>query len=96
MLAGSGLGDDKYYGYLIMAIKPDLLLPLEDFRRDMSEMLARVKATPRQPGVDEIRLPSERAFRERASGLREGIEIDRKIYDALLALPERTLPERAG
>ncbi len=39
---------------------------------------------------------AERAFRERASGLREGIEIDRKIYDALLALPEGKLPERAG
>ena len=92
VLAGSGLGDDKFYGYLIIAIKPDLLLPLDDFRRDMSEMLARVKATPRQPGVDEIRLPSERAFRERARSLREGIVIDRKIYDALLALPEGKLP----
>jgi LDH2 family malate/lactate/ureidoglycolate dehydrogenase len=93
VLAGSGLGDDKTYGYLIMAIKPDLLVPLEDFRRDMSEMLARVKATPRQPGVDEIRMPSERAFRERARNLREGIEIDRKIYDALLALPRGELPQ---
>ena len=96
VLAGSGLGDDKTYGYLIMAIKPDLLLPLDDFRRDMSEMLARVKATPRQPGIEEIRLPSERAFRERARSLREGIEIDRKIYDALLALPKGKLPERCS
>ncbi|HKA45779.1 MAG TPA: Ldh family oxidoreductase [Burkholderiales bacterium] len=93
VLAGSGLGDDKTYGYLIMAIKPDLLVPLEDFRRDMSAMLARVKDTPRQPGVDEIRMPSERAFRERARALREGIEIDRKIYDALLAVPKGQLPE---
>jgi LDH2 family malate/lactate/ureidoglycolate dehydrogenase len=93
VLAGSGLGDDKTYGYLIMAIKPDLLVPLEDFQRDMSEMLARVKATPRQPGVDEIRMPSERAFRERARSLRDGIEIDRKIYDVLLALPQGQLPE---
>jgi LDH2 family malate/lactate/ureidoglycolate dehydrogenase len=60
----------------------------------MSEMLARVKATPRLPGVDEIRIPSERAFRERARHLREGIEIDRAIYDALLALPKGQLPER--
>ncbi len=52
VLAGSGLGYDKTYGYLIIAIKPDLLLPLDEFRRDMSEMLARVKAAPRQPGVD--------------------------------------------
>jgi LDH2 family malate/lactate/ureidoglycolate dehydrogenase len=92
VLAGSGLGDDKTYGYLIMAVKPDLMLPLDDFRRDMSEMLARVKATPRQPGVDEIRLPGERSFRERARSLQEGIVIDRKIYDALLALPKGKLP----
>jgi LDH2 family malate/lactate/ureidoglycolate dehydrogenase len=92
VLAGSGLGDDKTYGYLIIAVKPDLLVPLEEFQRDMSEMLARVKATPRQPGVDEIRLPGERAFSERARSLHEGIVIDRKIYDALLALPEGQLP----
>jgi LDH2 family malate/lactate/ureidoglycolate dehydrogenase len=85
VLAGSGYGD-RMYGYLIMAIKPDLLLPLEDFQRHMSEMLARVKATPRQPAVDEIRLPGERAFKERARHQREGIEIDRNIYEALLAL----------
>jgi LDH2 family malate/lactate/ureidoglycolate dehydrogenase len=36
--------------------------------------------------VDEIRLPSERAFRERAKNRREGLEIDRAIYEALLAL----------
>ena len=94
VLAGSGLGADKTYGYLIMAIKPDLLLPLDEFRRDMSETLARIKATPRQPGIDEIRLPSERAFRERARNLQQGIEIDRKIYDALLALPQGQLPKR--
>jgi LDH2 family malate/lactate/ureidoglycolate dehydrogenase len=92
VLAGSGLGDDKTYGYLIMAIKPELMLPLEDFQRDMSAMLARVKAAPRQPGVDEIRMPGERASRERARNLKDGIEIDRKIYDALLAVPQGTLP----
>jgi LDH2 family malate/lactate/ureidoglycolate dehydrogenase len=55
-------------------------------------MLAQVKATPRQPGVDEIRLPGERSLRERARLKREGIEIDRKIYDTLLALPQSKLP----
>jgi LDH2 family malate/lactate/ureidoglycolate dehydrogenase len=92
VLAGSGLGDDKTYGYLIMAIKPELMLPLEDFQRDMSEMLLRVKAAPRQPGVEEIRMPGERSSRDRARNLKDGIEIDRKIYDALLALPQGTLP----
>jgi LDH2 family malate/lactate/ureidoglycolate dehydrogenase len=95
VLAGSSLGADKYYGYLIMAIKPDLLLSLDEYQRGMSDMLKRVKATPRQPGVDEIRLPGERSSRERARLRKEGIVIDRKIYDALVALPEGKLPARS-
>jgi len=91
VLAGSGFGNDKTYGYLVTAIKPDLLVPLADFRRHMSEMLAKVKATARQPGVDEIRLPGERSIRERERLKREGIEIDRRIYDALKAVPEGKL-----
>ena len=88
VLAGSGDDVEKSYGYLVIAIKPDLLVPLEDYRRELSETIARIKATPRQPGVAEIRIPSGRAFLERARNLREGIVIDRRIYDALLALPD--------
>lgn len=94
VLAGSASDIEKSYGYFIIALRPDLMVPLEDYRRGVSAMLEHVKATPRQPGVDAIRLPSERAFRERARHRREGIEIDRSIYDALLALPEGKLPDR--
>lgn len=86
--AGGGLSEDKIYGYLVMAMKPDLLLPLDQFKRDVSAMLERVKATPRLPGVDEIRLPGERSQRERARLRREGLEIDLKIYEALRDLPQ--------
>jgi L-2-hydroxycarboxylate dehydrogenase (NAD+) len=89
VLAGSGYGADKMYGYLLIAIKPDLLVPLDAYRRHLTEAIDRLKATPRQHGIAEIRLPSERAFRERARHLREGIEIDRKIYDALCAFAAR-------
>jgi len=92
VLAGSATDVERNYGYFIIALRPDLMVPLEEFKRDQAEMLARVKATPRQPGVDEIRLPSERSFRERARHLREGIVIDRAIRDALLALPAGLLP----
>jgi LDH2 family malate/lactate/ureidoglycolate dehydrogenase len=86
VLAGSGTDIEKSYGYLMIAMKPDLLVPLEQFRADMSDLVARVKSTPRAAGVEEIRIPSERAFRERARNRVQGIEIDRKIYDRLLAL----------
>ena len=52
----------------------------------MAELVERIKATPRQPGVDEIRIPSERAFREREQRRIEGIVLDRKVVKALNAL----------
>jgi LDH2 family malate/lactate/ureidoglycolate dehydrogenase len=86
VLAGSALDPDKDDGYLFMVFKPDLLIGLEDFTRQVSELINRIKSTLRQPGVDEIRIPGERAFRAREQGLREGIEIDRAVFDALAAL----------
>ncbi len=91
VFAGSGNDQEKNYGYLMMAMKPDLLMPLADYRKQLSENLARIKATPRQPGVEEIRLPGERSLKERAKHLREGIVIDKFIYDALMAVPEGKL-----
>jgi LDH2 family malate/lactate/ureidoglycolate dehydrogenase len=85
VLAGSADDPDRA-GYVIIAMRPDLLLPLDDFRRDVSAMIGRIKAAPRQSGVDEIRIPSERASRERQQRLRDGIVIDRAIYEALQAI----------
>jgi L-2-hydroxycarboxylate dehydrogenase (NAD+) len=47
-----------------------------------------IKATPRQSGVEEIRIPGERGYRTRARLSRDGIEIDRKICAALHRLSE--------
>ena len=52
----------------------------------VSELIERVKATPRQSEMNEIRIPGERAFRSRERALREGIEIDRLVYEALARL----------
>ncbi len=84
----SGVADKESTGYLFIAFKPDLFVPLEDYRRALAAEIAVIKATPRQEGVDEIRIPGERAYRERARLAREGLEIDRRIHDALIALAE--------
>jgi LDH2 family malate/lactate/ureidoglycolate dehydrogenase len=88
LLVGAALtrGDVQDYGFLFIAIDPDMLLPAGEFPAQMAEFVARIKATPRQPGVDEIRIPSERAFREREQRRIEGIVLDRKVVDALNAL----------
>ena len=77
---------DDVGGYLFVAFKPDLFVPLEDYRREVAARIAAIKATPRQEGVAEIRIPGERGYATRARLLREGIEIDRKIHDALVRL----------
>ena len=85
LLAGAALRRRvQDYGFLFIAIDPAIMLP--DFAAQMAELVARIKATPRQPGVDEIRIPSERAFREREQRRVEGIVLDRKVVDALNAL----------
>src|SRR5688500_7854264 len=73
-------------GYVFVAFRPDLFVPLDEYRRALAEEVATIKATPRQEGVAEIRVPGERADRERARRSREGIAIDRRIHDALSAL----------
>ncbi|MBV8937708.1 MAG: Ldh family oxidoreductase, partial [Alphaproteobacteria bacterium] len=86
VLAGSALDPDKDDGYLFVVLKPDLLIEPDDFKEQLTALIERIKATPRQPDVSEIRLPGERAFRSREQKLRDGIEIDRVVYDALAVL----------
>jgi LDH2 family malate/lactate/ureidoglycolate dehydrogenase len=90
VLAGSGCDAESDYGYLFIAFRPDLLGPADVFERQVTELIERVKAIPRQPGVDEIRIPSERAFRSRERLAREGLEIDRLVFDGLVALRARS------
>jgi LDH2 family malate/lactate/ureidoglycolate dehydrogenase len=87
---------DAVSGYVFIAFRPDLFVPLEDYRREVSGRIAMVKATPRRSGVEEIRIPGERGYRTRARLIREGIEIDRKIYDALRRLSDGNLDHRGG
>jgi LDH2 family malate/lactate/ureidoglycolate dehydrogenase len=82
---------DAVSGYLFIAFKPDLFVAPDDYRREVSRRIAAIKATPRQTGVEEIRIPGERGYRTRARLTREGIEIDGKIHRALGRLSEGRL-----
>src|SRR5262245_20123568 len=88
LLAGAALakGQVRDYGFLFWAVDPKAMLPGGEFQSQMSEYVRQLKATPRQPGVAEIRIPSERAFRERERRRTEGIVIERKVVESLRAL----------
>jgi LDH2 family malate/lactate/ureidoglycolate dehydrogenase len=86
VLAGSAIDPDGDDGYLFIVFKPDLLVPLADFKSEVTALIERIKNVPPAPGVTEIRIPGERAFKSRERLVREGIEVDRLVYDALAAL----------
>jgi LDH2 family malate/lactate/ureidoglycolate dehydrogenase len=89
LLAGAGSDQESDYGYLFIAFRPDLIGPADVFNRQVTALIDRIKATPRQAGVDDIRIPSERAFRSRERLLREGLSFDRLVFDELVALRAR-------
>jgi LDH2 family malate/lactate/ureidoglycolate dehydrogenase len=82
---------DTVSGYMFFAFKPDLFVSPDVYRHEVGRRIAAIKATPRQMGTAEIRIPGERSYATRSRLVREGIEIDRKIHDALGRLAEGNL-----
>jgi LDH2 family malate/lactate/ureidoglycolate dehydrogenase len=79
-----GLADS---GFLFIAFDPALLGSRDAFAQELERMIADLKALPRQKGVDEIRLPSERAYRERRQRMDAGfIEIGKPVFDRLVEM----------
>ena len=74
------------YGFLFLVVDPGTLLPGNPFAGQMSRLVQAIQATPRRPGVEEIRIPSQRAFRERERRCTEGILVDGAVIAALKAL----------
>ncbi len=85
LLAGSRMrnGDVSDFGYLLVAFDPELFMPTEQFTSELEELLTKIRGLPRQPGVSEIRIPSERGFREREIRRQQGILVNRQVFDHL-------------
>jgi LDH2 family malate/lactate/ureidoglycolate dehydrogenase len=83
VLGGAGMVGGAVDGYLFIAFRPDLLIPLEQCRHEVSALIARVKAVPRAPDVAEIRIPGENSARNRDRLSRDGLDIDQLVYDQL-------------
>jgi LDH2 family malate/lactate/ureidoglycolate dehydrogenase len=88
LLAGAAIprGQVQDYGFLFFVVNPRAMLSRDSFAAQMSELVKSIQATPRRPEVEEIRIPSQRAFRERDRRRAEGILVDRAVVAALKAL----------
>lgn len=70
-------------GHFFVAIRPDLFMPMQEFRERMDTLVERVKACPRAEGFDEILMPGEPEAREHARRLTAGIPLTADIVAAL-------------
>src|SRR5216683_2624677 len=86
LLGGAAMVPGNEDGYVFIAFRPDLLVPLAELKRELSALITRVKAVPRQPGFAEIRIPGEQSARNRRRLMRDGLDIDRLVYERLGAL----------
>lgn len=88
LLAGSRLENGKVceFSYVIMVFDPEMFMPVEQFGDEVEELFSKIRSLPKQAGVEEIRIPSERGFREREIRRSQGILLSKTIYDRLSAL----------
>lgn len=85
LLAGSKAthGELIDFGYFFIAFDPELMMPLNQFTSELDELLLKIKNLPKQRGVEEIRIPSERGFREREIRRQQGILVSKKVLEKL-------------
>ncbi|MDJ0388719.1 Ldh family oxidoreductase [Roseomonas sp. E05] len=90
VLAGSPAmpGELEEFGYLAIAIRPDLLTDPDTFRQEVSRYAAAVRATRPEPGGATVRMPFDRSRAERERRRAEGaIDVPDAVVSALEALP---------
>jgi len=92
LIAGARMrnGDVCDFAHLFVAFDPGLFMPVDQFTAELEELLTRIRQLPRQPGVSEIRIPSERGFREREIRRRQGILVKKQVVERLRAIGEHS------
>jgi len=100
VLAGSAFGgkvgnqyldDDRPQdvGHMVIALRPDLAITAEDYRRRMAALVARAKACPTAEAGGEILMPGEPEARLETQRLRDGVPISAEDAAGLCAEARR-------
>ena len=91
LLAGAARarGKAQDFAFLFIVFDPAILLPPEEFKAQLGELIEAVRVVPPLNPEEPVRIPSERAYRERERRRTEGIPVDRAVYEQLRALADR-------
>jgi LDH2 family malate/lactate/ureidoglycolate dehydrogenase len=75
-------------GHFFGAIRIDYFRPAEDFKRDMDDLIRRLKNSKKAEGHGRIYVHGEKEFELEEKYRREGIPLYYKVYDDLKAIGE--------
>ncbi|MBD9638820.1 Ldh family oxidoreductase [Ensifer sp. ENS07] len=82
-------------GFFFLVIDPELLLPAEEFRQKVGELVAHIEASRPAPGISKVRVPGKGSLQKRhIAKVRGTIEVDEAVYETLVSL--RNGPQAAA
>ncbi len=89
MLAGSPMipGELREFGYLIVAIRPDVLTDTNAFKAEISSYAEAVRSTRPVEGGEAVRMPFDRSRADRATAIKRGyIEMPDAVHAGIQAI----------
>ena len=75
-------------GHAFIAIDPNIMMPVQQFKDRMDELVRRIKATPTAPGTQRIYLPGEMEWDRRDDALANGIPLPEDVLVYLRGMAE--------
>lgn len=74
-------------GFFFLVFKPDLLMPLAQFRTMVTNLVNHIESSRPAPGISRVRVPGRSSSAHRAQAKQRGsIEVPEPVYQSLLAL----------
>jgi LDH2 family malate/lactate/ureidoglycolate dehydrogenase len=73
-------------GHFFGAMRVDFFRPVDDFKKDMDDLIRRLRNSPKAEGCDRIYIHGEKEFELEEKYRKEGIPLFYKVYDDLKAI----------
>jgi LDH2 family malate/lactate/ureidoglycolate dehydrogenase len=80
------LPDPTNEGHAFIAIEPNLIMPIQEFKDRIDWMIREIKASPKAKGSERIYLPGEMEWERRDKALREGMQLPEDVIASLAGL----------
>lgn len=76
--------DSSNAGNLVIAIDPNIFIPSDEFNKNVSVLITKIKSARKLPGVTDILIPGERGFKQSLQNITSGtINIEENLLNQL-------------